>query len=86
MEMIVIYDMTGKIYYCAGGDVAEPVGIPFLRVNVPDGKRIKKVDTSVEIHVPVFEDEPKLQQDKDIDELKTRLQNVQNVIDFLIMN
>ncbi len=43
---LVIYDTTEKIYYQASGDVQEPSGIPFLWVEVPDGKYITGVDVS----------------------------------------
>jgi hypothetical protein len=56
MEYLVIYDNTGKIYYQVSGDVAEPVGLNFMRVEIPEGKYLKSIDTSVTPHEPVFRD------------------------------
>ena len=64
MEMIVIYDATGKIYYCAGGNVTDPVGLPFLKVVVPSNKLLKSVDVSGETPQPVFEDLGKTEEEK----------------------
>ena len=41
MEMTVIYDEVGHIFYCAGGNIVEPVGLPFVKVIIPDGKILK---------------------------------------------
>lgn len=59
MEMIVIYDETGQIYYRAGGSIPEPVGLPFLRVVIPQYKNLTRIDVSGETPTPVFEDVPK---------------------------
>lgn len=56
MEVLVIYDTTGRIIYQASGDVYEPVGVPSIRVAVPNGKRLVSVDTAKEPHEPVFAD------------------------------
>lgn len=56
---LVIYDATGLIIFQASGDVREPVGVPFLWVDVPQGKRIAGVDISVTPNVVVLEDIPK---------------------------
>jgi len=58
MNYLIIYDSTGKIYYQATGDVQEPTGIPFLRVEIPEGKRLKSINTAVTPHEPIFEDMP----------------------------
>ena len=53
---LIIYDSTGKIYYQVSGAVTEPTGIPFLWVDVPEGKYIKSVDVAT--NTAVFEDTP----------------------------
>jgi len=59
MNTLIIYDEIGYIIYRAKGNVREPIGIPFMWVEVPDGKHIARVDVSGETHIPVFEDLPK---------------------------
>mgnify|MGYP000583512251 CR=1 FL=1 len=59
MKTLIIYDQTGRIIQEMSGDVTEPVGIPFMWVEVPIGKYITGVDVSGETHVPVFADAPK---------------------------
>ena len=76
MEMIVIYDETGRIFYCAGGNVETPQGLPFIKVEVPDGKRLISVDVSGEIPTPVFEDLPQ----SEVDILKNKLELQDNAI------
>ena len=56
-KTLVIYDLSGKIFYQAQGDVLEPSGgLLFLWVEIPSGKILKRVDTSREEHEPVFAD------------------------------
>jgi len=57
MQTLIIYDETGYIISQMSGDVREPVGIPFMWVEIPDGKRIVSVDP--ETNEPIFEDLPK---------------------------
>lgn len=59
MNTLIIYDLTGYIISQMSGSVREPVGIPFLWVEIPQGKRIVSIDVSGETHTPVFEDLPK---------------------------
>lgn len=59
MNTLIVYDTTGYIIYQAAGNVREPVGIPFLWIEVPEGKRVVSIDVSGEVPVPVFEDIPK---------------------------
>ncbi|WOO34960.1 hypothetical protein R2R35_14255 [Anaerocolumna sp. AGMB13020] len=56
MELLIVYDTTGRIIYQGQGDVYEPVGIPKMRVTVPNGKRIVSINTVIEPHEPVFAD------------------------------
>lgn len=56
MEILAVYDTTGRIIYQASGDVYEPVGIPSMKVTVPNGKRLVSINTNKEPHEPVFTD------------------------------
>lgn len=56
MELLVVYDTTGRIIYQGQGDVYEPVGIPKMRVTVPNGKRIVSINTAKEPNEPIFTD------------------------------
>ncbi|MED1419010.1 hypothetical protein [Bacillus smithii] len=65
MKTLIIYDNEGYILSMRSGEPAprEPVGVPFLWVDIPDGKRIKitdgiGVDTSVTPHQAILEDIP----------------------------
>lgn len=73
MEVLVIYDTTGRIIYQGSGDVYEPVGIPSIRVTVPNGKRLISIDVSKEEHAPVYEDLPK----SELDSVKEQLAAIQ---------
>ena len=68
-RILVIYDNTGFIVSQMSGAVREPVGIPFMWVDVPDGKYVVRIDVSTETHTPVFEDCPK----SEIDQLKEQI-------------
>lgn len=59
MNTLVIYDESGYIIFQASGSVREPVGIPFMWVDIPKGKYLASIDVSGETHIPVFEDLPK---------------------------
>jgi len=56
LEVLAVYDTTGRIIYQGAGDVYEPAGIPSIRVTVPNGKRLVSINTSKESHEPVFAD------------------------------
>jgi len=68
-KTLIIYDAAGYIISQMSGDVREPVGIPFLWVEVPKGKKLVSIDTSEEEHKPVFADLPK----SEIEELKEQI-------------
>ena len=70
---LIIYDETGRIYYQASGDIQEPSGIPFIWVEIPEGKRLLSINTEVTPHEPVFEDLPK----SELDAVKEQLIAVQ---------
>lgn len=65
MLTLIIYDDTGYMLSDMSGGTREPQGIPFLWVEIPDGKRIKRpdngicVDVSVTPNVAILEDIPK---------------------------
>lgn len=57
---LIIYDSNGVIYYQSSGNVQEPSGgLQFLWVEVPQGKFVESIDTSNELHEPVFMQLPK---------------------------
>lgn len=65
-QTLIIYDETGYILSTRQGQPAprEPIGVPFLWVEIPQGKQIKitdgiGVDVSVTPHQPILEDIPK---------------------------
>ena len=59
MNTLIIYDDTGFIISQMAGDVREPEGIPFMWVEIPQGKRLVGIDTTKEKHEPIFKDMPK---------------------------
>ncbi len=73
MKTLVIYDTTGRIIYQGSGDVLEPVGIPFLWLEIPTGKILKSIDTTKDVHAPMYEDMPKTE----FDDVKEQLTAVQ---------
>lgn len=56
---LIIYDNTGFIVSQMRGSVHVPVGIPFIWVEVPQGKYITSIDVSEEEHKPIYADYPK---------------------------
>lgn len=65
MDTLVIYDNEGFIIDINQGQPAprEPIGVPFIWVDIPEGKRIKitdgiGVDVSVTPHQVILEDKP----------------------------
>ena len=65
MQTQIIYDETGYILSIKQGQPAprEPIGVPFLNIEIPSGKQIKitdgiGVDVSVTPHQVILEDIP----------------------------
>lgn len=65
MKTLIIYDNEGYILSTRSGQPAsrEPIGVPFLWVEIPEGKRIKTTDgigvnVSVTPHEVILEDIP----------------------------
>src|SRR5665648_982662 len=88
MNTLIIYDNTGYVIDVRSGDPAprEPIGIPFIWVDIPTGKQIKVtngigVDVSVTPNVVILEDIPKT----DIELIQEQLQATQEAVDFLVM-
>ena len=79
MQTLIIYDETGYIISQMSGDVREPVGIPFMWVEIPDGKTLKSIDTSKNPHEPIFEDKVPT----DIELIK---QDIQTINDKMLMS
>ncbi len=52
MNYLVIYDATGFI-------ISRMAGVPYMWIEIPEGKRIVSIDTAKEKHEPVFGDIPK---------------------------
>lgn len=75
MQTLIIYDNTGYIISQMSGEPApkEPVGIPFLWITVPTGKRVKSVDTTITPHKIVYEDVPSTE----VDTLKQQIADLQ---------
>lgn len=65
MRTLIIYDEQGHILTTRSGQPAprEPIGVPFLWFDIPEGKRIKTtdgigVDVSKSPHEVILEDIP----------------------------
>ena len=66
MDTLIIYDSTGYILDIKSGGIREPVGVPFLWVEIPTGKRLKTtinglalINISATPNVAILEDIPK---------------------------
>jgi hypothetical protein len=57
MQTLFVYDTNGHIIYTGQENAYEPVGVPSMWIDVPQGKRVSQIDISVTPHVPVYEDE-----------------------------
>lgn len=63
MKTLIIYDEVGYVIQQIMGSYHMPQGVPFLEVNIPEGKQIKLtdgigVDVSVTPHQVILEDIP----------------------------
>lgn len=87
MKFLVIYDNTGFIInQMQGSDLREPVGIPFIWIEIPQGKILKSINVSGTEHKPVYEDLPKSETQKLqelVDQLIIDNLNMQQQIDIL---
>jgi len=83
MLTLIIHDNEGYILSTKQGEPTprEPVGVPFLWVDIPEGKRLKTtdgigVDTSVTPHVAILEDVPPTE----VDVLKQQVTELQDAL------
>lgn len=59
MQTLVVYDNDGFVLYTQqGSELREPVGVPFLWIEVPRDKRVANVDVSTTPHQAVLEKLP----------------------------
>lgn len=62
MQTLIIYDNEGYIVDSVTGAYKKPAGLPYLEVEIPEGKRIKidgiGIDVSVTPHQAILEDIP----------------------------
>lgn len=89
MSTQIIYDEEGYVLSIRQGEPAprEPIGVPFLWVEIPQGKQLKitdgiGVDVSVTPHEVILEDVPP----SEIDVLKTRQDATENALLDMLMN
>ena len=64
MKTLIIHDNDGYVLSTINGtsETREPVGVPFLWAEIPQGKQLKNgigVNVSVTPHQPILEDIPK---------------------------
>lgn len=66
MKTLVIYDNQGSILSLRSGDPSpkEPVGVPFLWIEIPSDKYIESVDVSVTPHEPLLVSKPPSETDQ----------------------
>lgn len=77
MNTLVIYDNDGKIFSEITGSYLVPHGgIQFLEIEVPNGKQINGVDTSVTPHQANLEDIPPTE----VDKLKQQVTELQDAL------
>ena len=78
MNTLVIYDNTGQIFSSpiTGSYIVPQGSLKYLEVQIPEGKVLKSIDTSVTPNAPVYEDIPV----SEIDNLKQQVTDLQNYI------
>lgn len=62
MKTLIIYDESGYVIQALKGDYRTPVGIPYLEVEIPEGKYLQSgigVDLSTTPHQAIIIDAPK---------------------------
>lgn len=57
-KTLIIHDVKGFIISQITGSYRVPEGIPYLEIEIPNGKRTKEVDVSVTPHQVILEDIP----------------------------
>lgn len=84
MKTLVIYDGEGYVLQQLTGNYRKPIGVPYLEVHIPEGKRITSgvgVNVAVNPH-HVFLEPIK---DYEIEKIKKQLEVIQEALDFLIV-
>ena len=84
MKTLIIYDAEGYVIGNVKGSYRTPVGLPYLEVVIPEGKRIVNgigVNISKNPHQAILEDIPP----NEIAELNTRLASQEQAIAELTM-
>jgi hypothetical protein len=78
MKTLIIYDNTGYIYLQLKSteNRIPQGGIQFLETEIPEGKTLKSIDTSVTPNTPIYEDIPI----PEIQVVQQQLQEAQNLI------
>lgn len=57
MQTLIMYDESDFIIsQIQGNNLREPVGMPFMKIEIPQGKLLVSIDVSKNPHEPVFED------------------------------
>lgn len=82
MATLIIYDKEGTIISQKEGTVKEPVGVPFLWVDIPKGNYITKVNVSVSPNKAVFEQIPASQAEvmsSELERAHDRLNDMENM-------
>lgn len=82
MRTLIVYDANGYVFYTASGDVKEPVGVPFMWVDVTPGKYVSNVDVTSDPHEAELVDLPK----SEVDKLNDRLTVLQSALDDVILH
>ena len=78
--MVIIYDKNGKIWYNGSG-MGEPEGLPFLNIDIPNGKYLESIDVSQAPHKPVFKEYPK----SELELMRETNEKQQADIDYLML-
>ncbi len=74
MKTLIIYDNEGHVVQQITGSYRVPVGIPYLEIEIPEGKHV--VAVNVETKEPIFEDIPK----SDIEILRNKIAEQEQAI------
>lgn len=75
---LIIYDTTGRVLVQAEGAIEEPVGVPFIWVDIPVGNVISSVDVSVTPNEAIYKELPK-------SEMQLQLELLQDAVNDLIL-
>jgi hypothetical protein len=91
MNTLIIYDSTGYVISQMSGPVREPVGIPFIWVEVPTGKQIKVTDgigvnVSVTPNLAFLEDIPPTETEILQSDLIEQNQTLSDFMDYVCAN